>query len=146
LDTGENVDGGVRVVADARGLFTIAWNGAMGARVARTDPAGHLLADESPPGTIHFSDLAVRADGTAVIVGERPPVYPDPATLFSVTAVVASIGTPGAAFAPPEVIALQSAQGAPTVAFSPTTGQPEMMWVAASPGDNIVAQISHRTS
>jgi hypothetical protein len=91
------------------------------AGVGRVDPAGASLARLTV--THQAADVAVRSDGTAVVVGIE-------LALGSAPRVVASYAPPGGAFGAGEVVAAEPGAAAPVAAFGPRTGRPVAAWLA----------------
>jgi len=106
--------------------------GATGLQVARMARSGRLSAPRALALGMELSDLAVRPDGTAVLVGRGAFGVP-PGTTRPLAEIVAAPLGPDGRPGPREVVAVEKGAAAPVVAFDPRTGRPVVAW--GSEGD-----------
>jgi hypothetical protein len=144
LERSEGIERPAGTVAAAiapDGTATVAWSGITGtsfphlypARVATTGggktPFGAPLT-LAPSAAV--GDVAVDADGTALVVAATLPVPGDNQTSDQVFASLRPAGA--AAFAIPELISAPERARLPQAAFNPVTHQPAVVWVSAPQG------------
>jgi hypothetical protein len=142
LERGELVEGGIRMAAARDGTVTLAWNGATGLQVQRTARSGRLGAPQAPPLGMELSDLAMRPDGTAVCVGGVRATAPGGRLIAE---VVAALRGPHGEAGPREVVAVESGDVTPVVAFDPRSGQPVVVWLAGGGDRRVIARFASRS-
>jgi hypothetical protein len=133
------------MAAAGDGTVTLAWKGAAGVQVARTARSGRLRAPQALALGIELSDLAVRADGTAVFVGRGRFGVP-PGGTRSIAEIVAALRGPHGEPGPREVVTVETGADLPVVAFDPRSGQLVVAWLADGGGDRrTIARFASRS-